>query len=149
MAPRVASAATDDRRARRSACVAFDFCSGPWRRPFCCRRYLGAATGRSRPSSCRTPSCLPPRRERASDWPVHSFAANGTAMAAPDPTPFPLDHLALRGERDAPALIADGRTISFAELDEDVGRVAAALLAAGLTPGDRIASWMGKTRLAC
>ena len=70
-------------------------------------------------------------------------------MAVPDPTPFPLDHLALRGMPDAPALVADGQTISYAELDEQVGRIAAALVAASLDPGDRVASWMGKTRLAC
>ena len=70
-------------------------------------------------------------------------------MPEPDPTPFPLDHLAFRGRPDAPALVADGRSITFAELDEQVGRIASALLTAGLTPGDRVASWMGKTRLAC
>ena len=70
-------------------------------------------------------------------------------MAVPDPTPFPLDHLALRGARDAPALFADGQTITFADLDEQVGRIGASLLARGLQPGDRVASWMGKTRLAC
>jgi acyl-CoA synthetase (AMP-forming)/AMP-acid ligase II len=70
-------------------------------------------------------------------------------MAEPDPTPFPLDHLALRGEPGAPALLAEGQTISFAELNEQVGRIASALLASGLAQGDRVASWMGKTRLAC
>ena len=70
-------------------------------------------------------------------------------MAGPDPTPEPLDHLAHRGRPEAPALAADGQTITYAGLDALVGRVAAALLAAGLGPGDRVASWMGKTRLAC
>jgi acyl-CoA synthetase (AMP-forming)/AMP-acid ligase II len=70
-------------------------------------------------------------------------------MSAPDPTPFPLDHLALRGSPDAVALLADGQSISYAELDEQLGRIASALLGAGLQPGDRVASWMGKTRLAC
>jgi len=70
-------------------------------------------------------------------------------MPGPDPTPFPLDHLTLRGDGAAPALVADERSIAFAELDVEVGRVAAALLAAGLAPGNRVASWMGKTRLAC
>ncbi|WP_310468998.1 AMP-binding protein [Sphingomonas sp.] len=67
----------------------------------------------------------------------------------PDPTPYPLDHLARRGADDAPALTASGETLDFAALDEAVGRTAAALLAHGLAPGDRMASWMGKTRLAC
>lgn len=70
-------------------------------------------------------------------------------MGALDPTPFPLDHLALRGERGAPALFADGSALSFAQLDEQVGRIAASLLSQGLSAGDRVASWMGKTRLAC
>lgn len=70
-------------------------------------------------------------------------------MAGPDPTPYPLDRLALRGRPDAPALLADGQTLTFRELDEQVGRIASALLATGLNAGDRIASWMGKTRLAC
>lgn len=67
----------------------------------------------------------------------------------PDPTPYPLDHLTLRGERNAPALTVGEVTLSYAELDDAVGRNAAALLALGLLPGDRIASWMGKTMLAC
>lgn len=66
-----------------------------------------------------------------------------------DPTPLPLDHLALRGKQQAAALVADGRTLSFAELEETVGRTAAALLGHGLAPGDRVASWMGKAALAC
>jgi len=66
-----------------------------------------------------------------------------------DPTLFPLDHLATRGAPDAPALVADGRTLTYAALEEEVGRTAAALIAHGLAPGDRIASWMGKTALAC
>ncbi len=70
-------------------------------------------------------------------------------MPGPDPTPYPLDHLALRGDRAAPALVADGRIISFAEFEVEVGRIASALLATDLKPGDRVASWMGKTRLSC
>ena len=66
-----------------------------------------------------------------------------------DPTPFPLDHLTMRGEPSAPALVADGRTLNYAGLEEMVGRTAATLLAHGLAPGDRVASWMGKTELAC
>ena len=67
----------------------------------------------------------------------------------PDPTPFPRDHLTLRGARDAPALTVGEVTLSFAELDDAVGRNAAQLLALGLVAGDRVASWMGKTMLAC
>jgi acyl-CoA ligase (AMP-forming) (exosortase A-associated) len=67
----------------------------------------------------------------------------------PDPTPFPLDHLTLRGERDAPALTVGNKTLSYAALEEAVGRMANRLLSFGLKSGDRAATWMGKTRLAC
>ncbi|MFC7537023.1 AMP-binding protein [Sphingomonas sp. GCM10030256] len=67
----------------------------------------------------------------------------------PDPTPFPLDHLARRGRPDSPALHAGGVTLTYAELDQAVGRTAARLLELGLAPGERVASWMGKTALAC
>ena len=70
-------------------------------------------------------------------------------MAGPDTTLFPLDHLPLRGRPEAPALFADGRILSFGELDMAVGQVAASLVARGLGGGDRVSSWMGKTRLAC
>ncbi|MEO7365000.1 MAG: AMP-binding protein [Sphingomicrobium sp.] len=69
--------------------------------------------------------------------------------AEPDPTPFPLDHLPSRGEPDAPALTFGRETLSYAELEQLVGQSAAALLRQGLHPGDRVASWMGKTVLAC
>lgn len=67
----------------------------------------------------------------------------------PDPTPRPLDHLPARGAPDGAALVADGRTFSFAELEEAVAGCAATLLAHSLSPGDRVASWMRKTALAC
>jgi acyl-CoA ligase (AMP-forming) (exosortase A-associated) len=70
-------------------------------------------------------------------------------MTGPDPTPFPLDHLTLRGEPAAPALTASGETLTYSALEEEVARTAAALLGHGLAPGDRVASWMAKTRLAC
>jgi acyl-CoA ligase (AMP-forming) (exosortase A-associated) len=67
----------------------------------------------------------------------------------PDDTPFPLDHLALRGERDAVALADRTGTLDYAALNAAVGGLAAALRAQGLGPGDRVASWLAKTRLAC
>jgi acyl-CoA ligase (AMP-forming) (exosortase A-associated) len=70
-------------------------------------------------------------------------------MADPDPTPFPLDHLALRGEPGAVALVAGGASLTYAELDTRVGLAANALLERGLQTGERVASWMGKTALAC
>ena len=70
-------------------------------------------------------------------------------MAQPDPTPYPLDHLASRGEPGATALIAGSESLTYANLDRTVGRTADALLVRGLQSGDRVASWMGKTALAC
>jgi acyl-CoA synthetase (AMP-forming)/AMP-acid ligase II len=67
----------------------------------------------------------------------------------PDPTPFPLDHLTLRGASEAAALMVGSETLTFAALEEAVGRTADRLLALGLRSGDRVASWTGKTRLAC
>ena len=66
-----------------------------------------------------------------------------------DPTPFPLDWLPGRGAPDAPALTAGKATFTYGQLEQEVGRTAGALLASGLEPGDRVASWMAKTALAC
>ncbi|WP_294120276.1 acyl-CoA ligase (AMP-forming), exosortase A system-associated [Sphingomonas sp.] len=70
-------------------------------------------------------------------------------MIVLDPTPYPLDHLALRGSPEADALAVGEVRLTYRQLDNAIGRAAAALLANGLEPGDRIATWMGKTRLAC
>jgi len=67
----------------------------------------------------------------------------------PDPTPFPLDHLIGRGVPDAPALTVGNEVLTYDELEIEVGRTAATLRAYDLKPGDRVASWMGKTKLAC
>ncbi len=67
---------------------------------------------------------------------------------APDPIPRRLDRLALRGRRDAPALVTRAGTLDHARLDEAVG-AAAAWLAMRAAPGDRIASWLPKTPAAC
>ena len=66
-----------------------------------------------------------------------------------DPRSFPLDHLTLRGGPGDPALIAGATTLNYAELEDAVGRTAAGLRALGVQPGDRVASWMAKTMLAC
>lgn len=70
-------------------------------------------------------------------------------MSHAAPVVQPLDHLSTCGAPEAPALSAGGRTLPYSELDEEVGRTAAALLEQGLDAGDRVASWMGKTLLAC
>lgn len=68
---------------------------------------------------------------------------------AADTTPKPLDHLALIGPRGAPALVDRAGAIDHAMLDRLVGALGAALLARGLVPGERVASWLPKQRLAC
>lgn len=70
-------------------------------------------------------------------------------MVPADPTPYPLDHLVLRGAPDSPALTVGADAFDYRMLHEMVGRTASALLARGLAEGDRVASWMGKTTLAC
>ncbi len=66
---------------------------------------------------------------------------------------MPLDHLALRGSADAPALLLKGATLTFAELDRRVGRLAWLLQHGGQQhksqSGDRVATWLNKSWLAC
>ena len=68
-------------------------------------------------------------------------------MTLLDPTPLPLDHLTLRGDPAAPALLTREGVLDYAGLEDAVGRLAAALLAQGLAHGDRVASWLPKNRL--
>jgi acyl-CoA ligase (AMP-forming) (exosortase A-associated) len=70
-------------------------------------------------------------------------------VIALDPTPNPLDHLALRGAPDVEALVVGEERLTYQQLDDAVGRTAVTLLGRDLKPGDRVATWMGKTRLAC
>ncbi|MBX3561989.1 MAG: acyl-CoA ligase (AMP-forming), exosortase A system-associated [Sphingomonas sp.] len=69
-------------------------------------------------------------------------------MKVPDPTPRPLDHLTLRGDRGAPALVMREGTLDYAGLEDAVAMLAGGLKARGLAAGERIASWLPKTRLA-
>jgi acyl-CoA ligase (AMP-forming) (exosortase A-associated) len=68
-------------------------------------------------------------------------------VQTPDPTPYPLDHLTLRGAADAPALVTREGALDYAELEKMVGALAAALKARGLGAGERVASWLPKNRL--
>lgn len=63
--------------------------------------------------------------------------------------PKPLDHLACCGDPEAVAIETRSEAISYRQLDQFVGRLAAAFLAHGLGPGDRVATWLGKTIDAC
>jgi acyl-CoA ligase (AMP-forming) (exosortase A-associated) len=63
----------------------------------------------------------------------------------PDPTVHPLDHLALRGKREAPALVLKDQVLSHETLNRRVGQLAAWLAAQpGTAPGARVATWLGK-----
>lgn len=66
-----------------------------------------------------------------------------------NPPSLPLDHLALRGAGDAAALLIGDKVVSFADLDAGIGRLASWLLEQVGGPGERVASWSAKTRLAC
>ncbi len=68
-------------------------------------------------------------------------------LETPDPTPYPLDHLTLRGDPASPALLTREGALDFAGLEAAVGTLAAALRAEGLAPGDRVASWLPKNRM--
>ena len=70
-------------------------------------------------------------------------------MVPLDPVPRPIDHLALRGAGEAVAIEDRAGTLDYAGLEAAVGRLAAWLSAQGLAPGERVASWLPKTRAAC
>lgn len=66
-----------------------------------------------------------------------------------NPDPRPLDHLSLRGNPGDVALLDKQGALDFAGLEVSVGALARWLSEQGLAPGDRVASWLNKTRLAC
>ncbi|MGE4430159.1 MAG: acyl-CoA ligase (AMP-forming), exosortase A system-associated [Sphingobium sp.] len=53
------------------------------------------------------------------------------------------------GRADHPALAGKSGALSYAELEQAVGRLAAWLAAQDLPPGSRVATWAAKGRLAC
>ncbi len=70
-----------------------------------------------------------------------------------DPVPQPIDALPLlgaaRGGADAIALVDRAGTLDFAGLEALTGKVAGSLATCGLAAGERVASWLPKTRAAC
>ncbi len=62
---------------------------------------------------------------------------------------FPLDHLALCGAAESAALKIRDRLYSYEELNLRIGRLATLLRDMGLGVGDRVASWLPKTEIAC
>ena len=69
-------------------------------------------------------------------------------MTDPDPIPRPIDHVALGGIPDAPALVTKSVMLTYAELEASVARLAFALVRFA-EPGDRVATWLPKTVAAC
>lgn len=69
-------------------------------------------------------------------------------MVPLDAIPKPIDHV-LAGAAEAPALVERAGTLTYAEAEVEVARLAGWLAGQGLTPGDRIATWLPKTREAC
>ncbi|QNE30715.1 acyl-CoA ligase (AMP-forming), exosortase A system-associated [Sphingomonas sp. NBWT7] len=69
-------------------------------------------------------------------------------MVPLDPIPRPIDHV-LAGRPDAPALRDRAGTMTFAEVEAEVARLAGWLAGQGFAAGDRIATWLPKTREAC
>jgi acyl-CoA ligase (AMP-forming) (exosortase A-associated) len=73
----------------------------------------------------------------------------GQELQEPDPAPRPIDSLTRCGRPDDAALIVGGETISYSELERRVAVLAGTLRAAGVEPGDRVASWLPKTLTGC
>jgi acyl-coenzyme A synthetase/AMP-(fatty) acid ligase len=65
-----------------------------------------------------------------------------------DPAPHPIDHLTLRGNPADPALLTRDGVLDYAGLERAVGALAAWLTGPGLAAGDRVATWLPKTRIA-
>lgn len=61
----------------------------------------------------------------------------------------PLDHLALRGQDNDAALVLRDRTLSYKDLRDRVGALAAWLQAQGCEAGARVATWAAKGELTC
>ena len=70
-------------------------------------------------------------------------------VKAPDPTPFPIDHLPARGHAEAPALVLRDATLTFAQLEAAVAQLAGALQQHLREPGARVASWAAKGAITC
>ena len=78
---------------------------------------------------------------------THTVQPNGPMTD--DLPAFPLDHLPLRGAPDTPALRFKDRVYSYQLLNHRIGRLATILAAHDFTKGDRVATWLPKTELAC
>ena len=67
----------------------------------------------------------------------------------PETFAFPLDHLAIGKNPDADALVTRSGTLSYKMLNHRIGALAAWLQGQGAVKGDRVATWLSKTEMAC
>ncbi|MGB3796070.1 MAG: acyl-CoA ligase (AMP-forming), exosortase A system-associated [Alteraurantiacibacter sp.] len=68
---------------------------------------------------------------------------------APDPTPYPLDHLVLRGSDADAALVLRAKTLSWNDLRSRVAQLASWLVGQSPEAGARVATWASKGELTC
>lgn len=71
------------------------------------------------------------------------------AMIPLDPVPHPIDHLPARGRPGDAALTTREGVLDYAGLEAAVGALAGWLAGRGLAAGDRVATWLPKTPIAC
>ncbi len=69
--------------------------------------------------------------------------------AAPDPTPYPLDHLAMCGADADAALVLRGEVLSWKDLRSRVAQLAGWLADQVPEQGARVATWAAKGELTC
>jgi acyl-CoA ligase (AMP-forming) (exosortase A-associated) len=67
----------------------------------------------------------------------------------PDPVPWPLDHLAERGEGRSPAIALRGKSFDWNDLRGRVAELAGWLAERVPQRGARVASWLAKGEMAC
>ncbi len=79
---------------------------------------------------------------------IRNVSALWGRMAPLDPVPQPLDYLARRGVASDPALVDRAGSLDYAALERAVGAMAR-WLADRLASGERVATWLPKTRAAC
>jgi acyl-CoA ligase (AMP-forming) (exosortase A-associated) len=80
--------------------------------------------------------------------PRHRPSLPGSPIIETVPPALPLDHLALRGAADAPALLLRSGPLSYEALRARVGKLAG-WLSTVVPAGERVACWLPKTELAC
>ena len=68
---------------------------------------------------------------------------------APETAAFPLDHLTIGKDPDASALVTRSGTLNYKMLNHRIALLASWLQAQGVVRGDRVATWLSKTELAC